>query len=73
MAKQSITMEDRIKSLYKKHPVMEKLKRDHVFSVEDQYDSIMISEECDGFFSSTLSKEEVKSVIAFFSELYKFM
>lgn len=63
-----------IEELYEQFPIMQELKDERVFSVqESEYGEIEIMECCDGWFSVGITKESAKEISNFFLELSKQM
>lgn len=63
-----------IEELYEQFPIMQELKDERVFSVqESEYGEIEIIEYCDECFSVGITKESAKEISNFFLELSKQM
>lgn len=59
-----------IEKLYERYPIMEELKEERVFSVqEDENGEIEIIERCDKWFSVGITKEMAKEISDFFLAL----
>lgn len=59
-----------LEKLYEQFPIMEELKEERVFSVqEDENGEIEIIERCDKWFSVGITKETAKEISDFFLTL----
>lgn len=59
-----------IEKLYEQFPIMEKLKEERVFSVQEWGDgNIEIREACDDYFEFDITKEDAKEISNFFLAL----
>lgn len=65
-----VALIDNINNLYRKFPVMRKLRKDQVCIVKHaSANSIVIKEGCIEWYKTELTKDDVKQVAAFFREL----
>lgn len=59
-----------LEKLYEQFPIMEKLKEERVFLVQEYGDgNIEIRESCDDYFNIDIEKEEAKEISDFFLAL----
>lgn len=59
-----------LEKLYEQFPIMEELKEERVFSVqENENGKLEIIERCDGWFSVGITKEMAKEISDFFLAL----